>query len=199
VVTDKFSCDYYWGETFEDPSPAVKKNKGNGKGKAKEPKTFSKYSHSPMVPQKPGYIRRAIIVLPCHTHSIRTQLEMEVYGREYFEQWDKLKIHSPDSIVSCLILVFSRRDRIIVTTYGVAFFETMTVFIDGFGLYRNSFSVCQHFVTSEICHNKIRIPASVDRRLSSYVVSAIMARLVRRGKRHSRFRCYYPWSISSSS
>jgi hypothetical protein len=123
VVTGNFCCDYYWGETFQDPSPAVRKNKGSGKGKSKEPKTFPKYSHCPVVPQKPGCIRRAILqdgklVVPlCHTHPIRAQLEIEVYGRECFERWDKLKLHSSDSIVSCPILVF----------------------IDGFGLYRNSY------------------------------------------------------------
>jgi len=123
VVTGNFSCDYYWGETFEDPSPALKKNKGKGKGKSKEPKTFPKYSHPPVVPQKPGCIRRAILqdgesVVPlCHVHPIRAQLEIELYGRQCFERWDKLKLHSSDSIVSCPTLVF----------------------IDGFGLYRNSY------------------------------------------------------------
>jgi len=77
VVTGNFYCDHYWGETFQDPSPAVKKNKGSGKGKSKEPKTFPKYSHRPVVPQKPGYIRRAILqdgklVVPlCHTQPFR--------------------------------------------------------------------------------------------------------------------------------
>jgi hypothetical protein len=124
VVTDDFLCDYYWGETFEDPSPAIQKKKGKKKkGKAKEPKPFPKYSHAPVVPQTPCYIRRAILqdgksVVPlCHTHPIRAQLELEVYGRECFERWDKLKTHSPDSVLSCPILVF----------------------IDGFGLYRNSY------------------------------------------------------------
>ena len=122
VVTGRFYCDHYWGETFQDPSPAVKKNKGSEKGKSKEPKTFPKYSHRPVVPQKPGYIRRAILqdgklIVPlCHTHPIRAQLEIEVYGRECFERWDKLKLHSSDSIVSCLILC-SSTDSVFIATH----------------------------------------------------------------------------------
>jgi hypothetical protein len=77
--------DFSSGETFEDASPALNK----GKGRAK--KTFPRYSHTPRTENKTYTVRRALLedgtVVPlCHTHSIRAELEMEVYGRELFEE-----------------------------------------------------------------------------------------------------------------
>lgn len=105
------ACDYYWGEQHDDPSPAVRK-----KAKAGD-KPFPKYSHrTPVMPSKSFVVRRGIagnrLVPLCHTHLIRAELEIEAYSRELFEHgWDHQRI------ISCPVLIF----------------------IDGFGLYRNSY------------------------------------------------------------
>jgi len=111
------AMDYYSGETFEDPSPAP--TSGKGKGRAKD---FPRYSHNPGVGNAAAAVSRALLadgttVPLCHTHVIRAELEMEVYGRNFFQEWDRRKMEDSESILSCPILVF----------------------IDGFGLYRNSY------------------------------------------------------------
>lgn len=111
---DDVVMDYYSGETFDDPSPALTR------GRPK--RAFPKYSHNPGIGDATMAVRRALLpdgtLVPlCHTHAIRAELEMEVYGRELFEDWDRRKSNDADSILTCPILVF----------------------IDGFGLYRNSY------------------------------------------------------------
>ncbi|KAI1753016.1 hypothetical protein F4782DRAFT_95579 [Xylaria castorea] len=101
--------DYYWGETMSDPSPATT-------SKASK-ESMPKYMHTPEIKDHVYLIRRAIsqnqLIPMCHTHPIRGELEISTYGREVFEKWDDPMIF----IRSCPILVF----------------------IDGFGVYRNSY------------------------------------------------------------
>ncbi|KAL7818066.1 hypothetical protein V8C44DRAFT_211757 [Trichoderma aethiopicum] len=116
-INNKISVDYYHGETHEDPSPPIP-IKPQGKGKSKPKTVYPKYEHQPTVPDRPVVVRQGFIgtevMSLCHTHPIRAELELEVYGRDLYEKgWD----HEQDRIVSCPIMVF----------------------IDGFGLYRNSY------------------------------------------------------------
>jgi hypothetical protein len=108
------SCDYYWGETMEDPSPAVSRRQGK---RVKVP--IPKYSHRIDTPRG-GYViqqlwccKTSSLIPLCHTHPIRAELEIATYGRSMFEQWDDKE----GDVISCPILIF----------------------IDGFGLYRNSY------------------------------------------------------------
>ena len=103
-------CNYFWGEDHTDPSPAMTR------GTAAKKSAYPKYSHRPEAPQGHNFVCRGFIdgkVIPlCHTHPIRAELELATYGRKRFEQtWDR------NEVVSCPIMVF----------------------IDGFGLYRNSY------------------------------------------------------------
>lgn len=112
---DIIACDYFWGEEHEDPSPAVA-GKGKSVATRARKKEYPKYSHRPEVPYRRYTVRRGFLdnkIIPlCYTHPIRAELKLEVYTRALFEDgWAKFKV------ISCPILIF----------------------IDGFGLYRNSY------------------------------------------------------------
>lgn len=108
--------DRYTGETFEDPSPPIKKRK----------QTFPKYRRRPAFRTGTTYMVKRFFyhhdddsktLSPmAHTHPVRAELEVEEYGREYFaSEWDAK--NADYDVMSCPV----------------------TTFIDGFGLYSNSY------------------------------------------------------------
>ncbi|RYC58953.1 hypothetical protein CHU98_g7247 [Xylaria longipes] len=111
--------DCYWGENMSTmySSDTTRPKRG-------APPTFPKYYtvDTPWVRVQEYYVVRRIIVgdelVPiCHTHPPRAELELKVYGRElYANDWD--------STVSGTLPVVS---------------FPMLTFIDGFGVYRNSY------------------------------------------------------------
>jgi hypothetical protein len=70
-------------------------------------------THSGYTIQQLWCFKTSSLIPLCHTHPIRVKLEIATYGWNMFERWDDKE----DEVISCPILVF----------------------IDGFGLYRNSY------------------------------------------------------------
>lgn len=109
----KVTCDWYTGEGIEDPTPDLQ-----GKNRKKN---FPKHGAYEASIVRGFVVRKAIdwsddddqpSVIPMrHTHPIRAELEIATYGRKFFEIWDR------QPVLSCPI----------------------TIFIDGFGLYRNTY------------------------------------------------------------
>ncbi|KAI8171048.1 hypothetical protein KHU50_005759 [Colletotrichum sp. SAR 10_65] len=114
-VNKHITCDYYWGETMSDPSP-------NPRTHGTKSTSYPKYEHQPETAERNMVVRQLYdgesnsMIPLCHTHPIRAELELSTYGREMFETWDK-KRAAGIRIRSCPVLVF----------------------IDGFGIYRNSY------------------------------------------------------------
>ncbi|KAI1097192.1 hypothetical protein F4804DRAFT_352027 [Jackrogersella minutella] len=90
-VRDGIACDYYWGESMDDPSPPL----------IPKQTVYPKYEHRPQTEKKILFVRRAIsedhLIPLCHTHPIRAELELMTYGRSVFEKWDEPDVH----VVSC--------------------------------------------------------------------------------------------------
>ncbi|KAI1104417.1 hypothetical protein F4804DRAFT_332300 [Jackrogersella minutella] len=129
--------DYWYGETMEDPSfvdplqaeSTTQSGKGKGKGRRKEERVpFTKLDRPPDIKRRPRSPDRWVVrvmqspdedeYIPlCHTHPIRAELELLVYGRQHFREWDQRASHPSIPVISIPLLTF----------------------IDGFGLYRNVF------------------------------------------------------------
>ncbi|OTA53841.1 hypothetical protein K449DRAFT_389592 [Hypoxylon sp. EC38] len=143
--------DYWYGETMEDPSfldPSLDQPTGQekGKGKAKEkgarqpfPKVHRPSTRKERHPDDDWIVR---VVQPidddghiplCHTHPIRAELEMQVYGRQHFREWDQRASHSSVPVASIPLLTF----------------------IDGFGLYRNVYRTLVGFYATPAGFNRI--------------------------------------------
>ncbi|TFB02594.1 hypothetical protein CCMA1212_005569 [Trichoderma ghanense] len=141
VVSDSVFCDYFWGEDHNDPAPRrglqeqIRQDANPLARRGQRPrriKVFRKYDavgswlqgeqrptqsnlrRALVYPQYPDPARCMLVPL-CHTHPIRGQLEVDAYGRELFETWDR-SASSTIPMLSCSIITF----------------------IDGFGLYRNT-------------------------------------------------------------
>lgn len=109
--------DRYTGETFDNPSPPVKKRKTPFRNIVAASPLF--HVGTTWVVKRGWYEdadgERRIGPM-AHTHTIRAELELEQYSREYFaENWDVAS--TPHQVLSC----------------------PMTSFIDVFGLYSNSY------------------------------------------------------------
>lgn len=84
-------------------------------------------------PDPPKYFARRYIDNPeladwkihwlCHSHPLRAELEIAQYGREHFESWDTAKLGDNAKCISIPLLVF----------------------IDGFGVYSNSYRTLMGF------------------------------------------------------
>ena len=110
-------CNRHRGETHDDPSPASSKARSRTK-------LWTKYipASDPEVTDKFIFqcwrvlFDKSVVPL-CHTHPIRAELEIKVYSRELYETvWDQ-------ALVGAVPVVSIPH----------------TTFIDGFGIYRNSY------------------------------------------------------------
>lgn len=145
------------GETHEDPAPsktwlknrddtikkadAARKRKEDAESKGQKsrvkipvvPVPFPKYTdEASTLPARAGEdlvarfmwdVDMKILVPLCHTHPVRAELELEVYSRNLFEtQWD-IAVEGVPPTVACPVLTF----------------------IDGFGVYRNSYRTLTGF------------------------------------------------------
>ncbi|KAI1131426.1 hypothetical protein F5Y10DRAFT_262185 [Nemania abortiva] len=122
--------DCHWGEKMTSIFRSDTSRLDISRPKRGAPPNFPKYDtiDTPWVRNEEYYVVRRIIVgddlVPiCHTHPPRAELELKAYGRElYADKWD--------SAVSGNLPVVS---------------FPMLTFIDGFGVYRNSYRTLMGF------------------------------------------------------